>query len=195
MEVSGFLIGTTASTNMTATSAIFDTPRSATASASSRSQSACSGRRDPGDAAAQRDQQSDRTKLSPLVAEPSGMAASGHADRCGSVSAFLDRAPPRSAQIHFELPVLCNERSVSRHPAEFGRVHSAGVPERNRANQRGLDRSLRADAEIGLHTGRLTAVLIAAAVIHGVRTADVGNDAYQHFWGVSRAIVRRQSDC
>jgi Uncharacterized protein conserved in bacteria len=107
-------------------------------------------------------------KLRQLLPSRAGVAAIGHADRARFRARLSDRAHSRFRPYHFELPVLCNRAAPSKHPEEFGKGAVAGVAGPESANNAASTGAFVPMLALGLPTGPITAVLIAALMIHGV---------------------------
>jgi putative tricarboxylic transport membrane protein len=86
----------------------------------------------------------------------------------GSVVGFLVGLTPGSAHIISSFLSYALERRLSRHPEEFGRGAVAGVAGPESANNAASTGAFVPMLALGLPTGPITAVLIAALMIHGV---------------------------
>ncbi|HSA90995.1 MAG TPA: tripartite tricarboxylate transporter permease [Burkholderiales bacterium] len=102
----------------------------------------------------------------------------------GSVLGFLVGIIPGSAHIISSFMSYALERRVSRRPEEFGRGAVAGVAGPESANNAASTGSFVPLLALGIPTGPVTAVLIAALLIHGVPPGPtLVNDHPNVFWG------------
>jgi len=102
----------------------------------------------------------------------------------GTVLGFLIGIMPGSAHIISSFLSYALERRVSRHPEEFGKGAVAGVAGPESANNAASSGAFVPMLALGLPTGPVTAVLMAALLIHGVPPGPtLVNDHPQVFWG------------
>ncbi len=102
----------------------------------------------------------------------------------GTVLGFLIGIMPGSAHIISSFLSYALERRVSRHPEEFGKGAVAGVAGPESANNAASSGAFVPTLALGLPTGPVTAVLMAALLIHGVPPGPtLVNDHPQVFWG------------
>jgi putative tricarboxylic transport membrane protein len=102
----------------------------------------------------------------------------------GSVLGFVIGIIPGSAHIISSFMSYALERRVSRNPEEFGRGAVAGVAGPESANNAASTGSFVPMLALGIPTGPVTAVLIAALLIHGVPPGPtLVNDHPAVFWG------------
>ena len=102
----------------------------------------------------------------------------------GSVLGFLIGIIPGSAHIISSFMSYALERRVSRKPEEFGSGAVAGVAGPESANNAASTGSFVPLLALGIPTGPVTAVLIAALLIHGVPPGPtLVNDHPNVFWG------------
>jgi putative tricarboxylic transport membrane protein len=102
----------------------------------------------------------------------------------GSVLGFLIGIIPGSAHIIASFMSYAVERRVSRHPEEFGKGAVAGVAGPESANNSASTGAFVPMLALGIPTGPVTAVLIAALLIHGVPPGPtLVNDHPNVFWG------------
>jgi putative tricarboxylic transport membrane protein len=102
----------------------------------------------------------------------------------GSVLGFLIGIIPGSAHIISSFMSYALERKVSRHPEEFGKGAVAGVAGPESANNAASTGAFVPMLALGIPTGPVTAVLMAALLIHGVPPGPtLVNDHPQVFWG------------
>jgi putative tricarboxylic transport membrane protein len=102
----------------------------------------------------------------------------------GSVLGFLIGIIPGSAHIIASFMSYAVERKVSRHPEEFGKGAVAGVAGPESANNSASTGAFVPMLALGIPTGPVTAVLIAALLIHGVPPGPtLVNDHPNVFWG------------
>ena len=87
----------------------------------------------------------------------------------GSVLGFLVGIVPGSAHIIASFLSYAVERRVSKRPEEFGKGAVAGVAGPESANNAASTGAFVPMLALGLPTGPVTAVLMAALLIHGVR--------------------------
>ena len=102
----------------------------------------------------------------------------------GSVLGFLIGIIPGSAHIISSFMSYALERKVSRHPEEFGKGAVAGVAGPESANNAASTGAFVPMLALGIPTGPVTAVLMAALLIHGVPPGPtLVNDHPHVFWG------------
>ena len=102
----------------------------------------------------------------------------------GSVLGFLIGLTPGSAHIISSFLSYAVERRFSKHPEEFGKGAVAGVAGPESANNAASTGAFVPMLALGLPTGPITAVLIAALMIHGVPPGPtLVNDHPDIFWG------------
>jgi putative tricarboxylic transport membrane protein len=102
----------------------------------------------------------------------------------GSVLGFLIGIIPGSAHIIASFMSYAVERKVSKKPEEFGKGAVAGVAGPESANNSASTGAFVPMLALGIPTGPVTAVLIAALLIHGVPPGPtLVNDHPNVFWG------------
>jgi putative tricarboxylic transport membrane protein len=102
----------------------------------------------------------------------------------GSVLGFLIGIIPGSAHIISSFISYALERRISKHPEEFGRGAVAGVAGPESANNAASTGAFVPMLALGIPTGPVTAVLMAALLIHGVPPGPtLVNDHPNVFWG------------
>jgi putative tricarboxylic transport membrane protein len=102
----------------------------------------------------------------------------------GSVLGFLIGIIPGSAHIISSFMSYALEKRLSRTPGEFGKGAVAGVAGPESANNAASTGSFVPMLALGIPTGPVTAVLIAALLIHGVPPGPtLVNDHPTVFWG------------
>jgi len=102
----------------------------------------------------------------------------------GSVLGFLIGLTPGSAHIISSFLSYAVERRLSKHPEEFGKGAVAGVAGPESANNAASTGAFVPMLALGLPTGPITAVLIAALMIHGVAPGPtLVNEHPNVFWG------------
>ena len=102
----------------------------------------------------------------------------------GSVLGFLVGIIPGSAHIISSFISYALERRISKHPEEFGQGAVAGVAGPEFANNAASTGAFVPMLALGIPTGPVTAVLIAALLIHGVPPGPtLVNDHPKVFWG------------
>jgi putative tricarboxylic transport membrane protein len=102
----------------------------------------------------------------------------------GSVLGFLIGIIPGSAHIISSFLSYAVEKKVSRHSEEFGKGAVAGVAGPESANNAASTGAFVPMLALGIPTGPVTAVLIAALLIHGVPPGPtLVNDHPKVFWG------------
>jgi putative tricarboxylic transport membrane protein len=102
----------------------------------------------------------------------------------GSVLGFLIGIIPGSAHIISSFLSYAVERRLSRKPEEFGKGAVAGVAGPESANNAASTGAFVPMLALGLPTGPVTAVLIAALLIHGIPPGPtLVNDHPNVFWG------------
>jgi putative tricarboxylic transport membrane protein len=102
----------------------------------------------------------------------------------GSVLGFLIGIIPGSAHIISSFMSYAIERRVSKHPEEFGQGAVAGVAGPESANNAASTGAFVPMLALGIPTGPVTAVLMAALLIHGIPPGPtLVNDHPNVFWG------------
>src|SRR5205814_10517027 len=102
----------------------------------------------------------------------------------GSVLGFLIGLTPGSAHIISSFLSYAVERRVSKHPEEFGKGAVAGVAGPESANNAASTGAFVPMLALGLPTGPITAVLMAALMIHGVSPGpQLVSEHPSVFWG------------
>ena len=102
----------------------------------------------------------------------------------GSVLGFLIGIIPGSAHIISSFMSYALERRVSKQPEEFGHGAVAGVAGPESANNAASTGAFVPMLALGIPTGPVTAVLMAALLIHGIPPGPtLVNDHPQVFWG------------
>src|SRR5207245_2437033 len=102
----------------------------------------------------------------------------------GSVLGFLIGLTPGSAHIISSFLSYGVERRLSKHPEEFGQGAVAGVAGPESANNAASTGAFVPMLSLGIPTGPVTAVLMAALMVHGVPPGpSLMNDHPQVFWG------------
>jgi putative tricarboxylic transport membrane protein len=102
----------------------------------------------------------------------------------GSVLGFLVGVVPGSAHIIASFMSYALEKRVSRNPEEFGKGAVAGVAGPESANNSASTGAFVPMLALGLPTGPVTAVLMAALLIHGVPPGpQLVSEHPQVFWG------------
>ena len=102
----------------------------------------------------------------------------------GSVLGFLIGLTPGSAHIISSFLSYAVERRLSKHPEEFGKGAVAGVAGPESANNAASTGAFVPMLALGLPTGPITAVLMAALMIHGVPPGPtLVNEHPDVFWG------------
>jgi putative tricarboxylic transport membrane protein len=102
----------------------------------------------------------------------------------GSVLGFLIGIIPGSAHIISSFLSYAVERRLSKHPEEFGQGAVEGVAGPESANNAASTGAFVPMLALGIPTGPVTAVLIAALLIHGVPPGPtLVNDHPNVFWG------------
>jgi putative tricarboxylic transport membrane protein len=102
----------------------------------------------------------------------------------GSILGFLIGLTPGSAHIISSFLSYAVERRLSKHPEEFGKGAVAGVAGPESANNAASTGAFVPMLALGLPTGPITAVLIAALMIHGVSPGPtLVNEHPDVFWG------------
>jgi putative tricarboxylic transport membrane protein len=102
----------------------------------------------------------------------------------GSVLGFMIGIIPGSAHIISSFVSYAIERRISRHPEEFGRGAVAGVAGPESANNAASTGAFVPMLALGIPTGPVIAVLMAALLIHGVPPGPtLVNDHPKVFWG------------
>src|SRR5437879_4778476 len=102
----------------------------------------------------------------------------------GSLLGFLVGLTPGSAHTISSFLSYAVERRVSKHPEEFGKGAVAGVAGPESANNAASTGAFVPMLALGVPTGPITAVLIAALMIHGVPPGpSLVTDRPEIFWG------------
>jgi putative tricarboxylic transport membrane protein len=102
----------------------------------------------------------------------------------GSILGFLVGIVPGSAHIIASFLSYAVEKRVAKHPEEFGKGAVAGVAGPESANNAASTGAFVPMLALGLPTGPVTAVLIAALLIHGVPAGpQLVTEHPQIFWG------------
>ena len=102
----------------------------------------------------------------------------------GSVLGFLVGLTPGSAHIISSFLSYAIERRLSKHPEEFGKGAVAGVAGPEAANNAASTGAFVPMLALGLPTGPVVAVLMAALLIHGVPPGpQLVNEHPDVFWG------------
>ena len=102
----------------------------------------------------------------------------------GSVLGFIIGIIPGSAHIISSFLSYAVEKRVSKHPEEFGKGAVAGVAGPESANNAASTGAFVPMLALGLPTGPITAVLIAALMVHGVSAGpQLITDHPKIFWG------------
>ncbi len=102
----------------------------------------------------------------------------------GSVLGFLIGIIPGSAHIISSFLSYALEKRISKHPEEFGKGAVAGVAGPESANNAASTGAFVPMLALGIPTGPVTAVLMAALLIHGVPPGPtLVNDHPNVFWG------------
>lgn len=102
----------------------------------------------------------------------------------GSILGFLIGLTPGSAHIISSFLSYAVERKLSKHPEEFGKGAVAGVAGPESANNAASTGAFVPMLALGLPTGPITAVLIAALMIHGIPPGPtLVNEHPDVFWG------------
>ena len=102
----------------------------------------------------------------------------------GSVLGFLIGIIPGSAHIISSFMSYALEKRISKHPEQFGNGAVAGVAGPESANNAASTGAFVPMLALGIPTGPVTAVLIAALLIHGVPPGPtLVNDHPNVFWG------------
>ncbi|MGZ3410486.1 MAG: tripartite tricarboxylate transporter permease [Xanthobacteraceae bacterium] len=102
----------------------------------------------------------------------------------GSVLGFLIGLTPGSAHIISSFLSYALEKWLSKHPEEFGHGAVAGVAGPESANNAASTGAFVPMLALGLPTGPVTAVLMAALLVHGVPPGPtLVNEHPQVFWG------------
>jgi len=125
-----------------------------------------------------------RPKLRELWPNRTEWRAAGWPIARGSVLGFLIGIIPGSAHIISSFMSYALEKRVSKHPEEFGHGAVAGVAGPESANNAASTGAFVPMLALGIPTGPVTAVLMAALLIHGVPPGPtLVNDHPSVFWG------------
>ncbi len=137
-----------------------------------------------GDAEPPGHQRGDEPAAARTVADPRGVAAVGMPIARGSVLGFLIGIIPGSAHIISSFMSYALETRLSRQPEQFGQGAVAGVAGPESANNAASTGAFVPMLALGLPTGPVIAVLMAALLIHGVPPGPtLVNDHPNVFWG------------
>ena len=140
--------------------------------------------RDPVDTGRQHDPHGHPPKLRELLPSRQEWRQSAMPIARGSVLGFLVGITPGSAHIISSFLSYALERRISKHPEEFGKGAVAGVAGPESANNAASTGAFVPMLALGLPTGPITAVLIAALMIHGVPPGPtLVNEHPNIFWG------------
>jgi putative tricarboxylic transport membrane protein len=102
----------------------------------------------------------------------------------GTVMGFIIGIIPGSAHIISSFLSYAVEKKISKHPEEFGNGAVAGVAGPESANNAASTGAFVPMLSLGIPTGPVTAVLMAALMVHGVPPGpSLMNDHPQVFWG------------
>ena len=142
-------------------------------------------RRDAGDAEPQREQRrSPRPRLRELLPTREEWRQSAMPIARGSVLGFLIGIIPGSAHIISSFLSYALEKRISKHPEEFGKGAVAGVAGPESANNAASTGAFVPMLALGIPTGPVIAVLMAALLIHGVPPGPtLVNEHPKVFWG------------
>src|SRR5213595_3318537 len=125
-----------------------------------------------------------KPKLRELLPSRREWSASAWPIGRGTVLGFLIGIIPGSAHIIASFVSYAIERRLSKHPEEFGRGAVAGVAGPESANNSASTGAFVPMLALGLPTGPITAVLMAALMIHGVPPGPtLVNEHPNVFWG------------
>jgi putative tricarboxylic transport membrane protein len=125
-----------------------------------------------------------RPKLRELWPNREEWRASGWPIARGTVLGFFIGIIPGSAHIISSFLSYAVEKKISKHPEEFGHGAVAGVAGPESANNAASTGAFVPMLALGIPTGPVTAVLMAALMIHGVPPGpSLVNDHPQVFWG------------
>ena len=117
-------------------------------------------------------------------AEPRGMAPVGPADRARHRAGLPDRHRAGLGAHHLELPLLRGRAAHLEAPGAIRPGRRGGRRGPGIGQQRRLHRRLRPMLALGIPTGPVTAVLIAALLLHGIPPGPtLVNDQPELFWG------------
>src|SRR5215208_6224328 len=125
-----------------------------------------------------------RPKLRELWPNREEWRQSGWPIARGTVMGFLIGIIPGSAHIISSFLSYAVEKKISKHPEEFGKGAVAGVAGPESANNAASTGAFVPMLALGIPTGPVTAVLMAALLIHGVPPGPtLVNDHPNVFWG------------
>ena len=125
-----------------------------------------------------------RPKLRELWPNRQEWRESGWPIARGTVLGFLIGIIPGSAHIISSFLSYALEKKISKHPEEFGQGAVAGVAGPESANNAASTGAFVPMLALGIPTGPVTAVLMAALMIHGVPPGPtLVNDHPDVFWG------------
>ncbi len=123
-------------------------------------------------------------KLRELLPNRKEWRQSGWPIARGSVLGFLIGLTPGSAHIISSFLSYAVERKLSKQPEEFGHGAVAGVAGPESANNAASTGAFVPMLALGLPTGPVTAVLMAALIVHGVQPGpQLVNEHPDVFWG------------
>ena len=136
-----------------------------------------------------------RPKLRELWPNREEWRQSGWPIARGTVMGFLIGIIPGSAHIISSFLSYAVEKKVSKHPEEFGQGAVAGVAGPESANNAASTGAFVPMLALGIPTGPVTAVLMAALMIHGVPPGPTpGERSSAGVLGLRRLDVCRQPD-
>jgi len=125
-----------------------------------------------------------RPKLRELWPNAQEWRDSGWPITRGTVMGFLIGIIPGSAHIISSFLSYAVEKKISKHPEEFGKGAVAGVAGPESANNAASTGAFVPMLALGIPTGPVTAVLMAALMVHGVPPGpSLVNDHPDVFWG------------
>ena len=123
-------------------------------------------------------------KLRELLPNRKEWQQSGWPIARGSLLGFLVGLTPGSAHIISSFLSYAVERKLAKHPEEFGRGAVAGVAGPESANNAASTGAFVPMLALGLPTGPVTAVLMAALIVHGVQPGpQLVTEHPDVFWG------------
>src|SRR6201988_4680777 len=125
-----------------------------------------------------------RPKLRELWPNRREWREAGWAIARGTVMGFIIGIIPGSAHIISSFLSYAVEKKISKHPEEFGKGAVAGVAGPESANNAASTGAFVPMLSLGIPTGPVTAVLMAALMVHGVPPGpSLMNDHPHVFWG------------
>ncbi|HEX7053526.1 MAG TPA: tripartite tricarboxylate transporter permease [Burkholderiales bacterium] len=125
-----------------------------------------------------------RPRLRELLPSRAEWRAAGLPVARGSLLGFMIGIIPGSAHIISSFMSYALERRLSKHPEEFGKGAVAGVAGPESANNAASTGAFVPMLALGIPTGPVTAVLMAALLIHGIPPGPtLVNDHPEVFWG------------